>query len=290
MLHRWRCHECPFIVWAPNPHAVTDELHNHLLVHYGSSVEETVFRTEWECPMCDEAGADGDHSTAIADFGSHLIDHERMRIVSGAKLTGDARDVQTILLLAQQNTNTLNFTRVHLAQSRDELVFVTSDPHSRLQLVEQHLDDRLERVVLISPADTENSRKRPIGSTNLSFDVVHHTPPPGLDHLGKTISDVVMASTEADSSPLVSFDLVTDLITQLEGDDAFRFIHVLLGLFDRADAFALFNLDPTRIPNPTIKMYAPVFDMTIAGLDDRFVSVLSDPSATVDAAVSDGRK
>lgn len=285
MVYRWRCPQCPFVVWAPDGDAVVDELTSHLREHYEQQATETVFRTEWTCPSCSDrltASTPEGIGTAIEQ---HLIDHEKPRIVSGTRMTSVAIGAQSVLTLAPDN-GTRNFARTNLASECDTAVFVTTTPRDRLTLVDRFLTDELDRVVLVVPRSAVDSEITAIESDDHAYDLDIRLPDRGLDNVGTTVSNVLHEPFGDADRTMVDFELFEWLIDTCPGDSAFRFTHVFIGVVEATDAIAHFSIDPSRFPDPTIRTYAPLFDLTIAARSDRFVSVVSEPNKTVQRATA----
>lgn len=281
-VHRWRCPVCPFTVWAPRREAVADELATHLGGHYIDTARETVFRTRWTCPTCEESVTAPSRGQLGNQIESHVVEHERPRIVADADIGIGRRRSRSYLTLTPDNA-VRNFARVHLAGGRESVVFVTTEPHNRLALAEAHLGELIDHVVLVVPRGTTRQHVAATERMDCNLDVDLHTAEGSLDDIGSTISSVLHQAVD---DPLVDFGLFEPIIEGCNGDQAFRFTHLLLGVIETSGATAHFALDPARLPEPTIRTYVPLFDRTVAARDDRFVSVVSEPNRTITQSTS----
>lgn len=287
-VNRWRCPECPFIVWAPDGEAVVDELATHLSTHYERKTQETVFRTEWTCPHCESRLTAPDPEQLVERIKSHMVEHERSRILAGASMGCEAKGTKTFLTLASDSCP-VNFARIHHASECDAMVFVTADPIARLRLARRFLADELDRVVLVVPeAITESGIDR-LDADVFPFDIEIERPAVGLDHLWQAIVDGAHGPSDDRDQQLIDFDLFDWVLQTGSGYRSFQFMHMLVGLIDMNDWIGHFSLDPDRYPMPTIRTYAPMFDIAVAARSDRLVSVITEPCQTV-AAASETRR
>lgn len=285
MVHRWRCPECPFIVWAPAVDTVTVELAAHLCGHCDDTTDETVFRTTWTCPSCEERLNATDPSTIDDRIEHHLLTHERARIVDGTNLISDGWSVQSVLTLAPDN-GAREFTRSHLLADRDTLVFVTTRPADRRQVLSRYGAADLDRVVFVVPSQSRPNQLPDLDGGELEIALEMRPVEATLPDLETAVGSILRDCTGTDTAPLVDVDLFEWLIDTHRGDSAFEFTQLFLGSIDSTDAVAHFGLDPTRFPTPTIRTFAPMFDLALAAHSDRLVSVVTDPAATVDSIPS----
>lgn len=265
MVYRWSCPQCRFIVWAPSEDAILDESKRHLVGHFSSVFSQTVFRTTWVCPSCGVEGDKLHEEEAVASFADHLLTHQSDRIASDADILDEIGSPTSVLLLIPEDRRGIPLARSRLLSSSEVVCAVTTDTEGWHTIMERQQASRPQQLILITPPSNAHSKQ------SFGGRIVHHPLDAGysVGDLGKVLSQALDAFGDDGLEITVEFDMLAPVIDACDTSTVFRFLHLLEGVFERARASALITMNPAWVPNPTLNVFANLFDLVLVGDTDR---------------------
>lgn len=268
MVYRWVCPTCSCAIWSPRESTLTSECTSHLLRHFDDAISQTVFRTEWSCPVCDETGSRIEENEAIDSFRNHLISHEQQRMAPNVDLTEDIGTDHNVLLFTPDGHRGTNLARSNLLVPADTVISVTKNVNSWIGLLEQQHRDTPSKVVLLVPSEnTSVPSSRPKGFDG-QLKAIPMGPDLSVGDIGKRLSKLVDRYGGDGIELACEFDELSTILDATDIDGTFKFIHLLNGVFDRANARALVPFNPSQIPNPSVALLANLFDFVLIGGED----------------------
>lgn len=110
----------------------------------------------------------------------------------------------------------------------------------------RRLDDPPVGGTILLVDDDSESRARSVRDALPAgrFSVEHLDDPTNLTSLGVRVSELLDEMPAAGERPVVCFDSVTELVSRVDLQNAFRFLHVMAGVVDRQGVIACYHLDP----------------------------------------------
>lgn len=127
----------------------------------------------------------------------------------------------------------------------DEMAFITAG-------------ERTRSAVAVAPAGP--------GSTPVSIESIED--PADLTGLAMAISTYLDAWSETESTPVVCFFSLTDLLYHAERSRVFRFIHSTTTRLRGINAVSHYHLDPSIYDEGTINAFSSLFDAVVSVGDD----------------------
>jgi len=113
---------------------------------------------------------------------------------------------------------------------------------------------------------TENDASSVLGINAVSVQTVASAS--DLTQLGITISECISRWDDDGNQTVVCFQSLTALSGEVDLQQLFQFLHVLIGRLVASDAVAHFHMDPTAHDQHIIETLQPLFDAVIERTDD----------------------
>jgi hypothetical protein len=215
--------------------------------------------TEWDFIEGDDVGgADADPKTEAV-----------------LELAGDAAN---ILLAGPSGCPAEQSLCSRLMASRSEkpvsvlVITVSETPSQRLSVLQSYLDAPVERTAVI---DVRNyDRATDYDQYEGPVDIRTVSNPGDLRRIGIVASRILSEWDDDPGPTTVCFHSLSDLLA-LTGDRQrlFRFLHVLRGRVQSADARAHYHLDPTQHDDESVSTFTSLFDTVINFEEDGSVSL-----------------
>ncbi len=227
---------------------------------------------QWACPYCDETGRSHDRERGLNTYKNHLFGHVEPLMESGVHVADDIGRSGSVLVLSELESAGANNARVHFTAPCDIVVFVTTNPARRIQLLQRELSSLPAWiVVLTTKSDPLDGMPKEQLST-LPLEVVQLDKQLGLAGLGETISRVLSEQEKMDGKISFEFDILSELVDTFTLQKVFQFLHILNGRLDEADALSHYYFDPSTQYEGSANVLERMFDMRIRATDDVFVS------------------
>jgi hypothetical protein len=122
---------------------------------------------------------------------------------------------------------------------------------------------------------TRSTAADPAATDALAGNVTIHTvsAPSDLTGLGMRISKQLSAWADGDERIVVDFDSLTTLLEYASRESVFKFVHVLKGRIESADAVAHYHMDPTAHADQEVSTFTSLMDAVVTVDDDGSCSV-----------------
>jgi len=226
-----------------------------------------------------DAGADGDGPEewdlvgGDEDAGEGTLDPKTEAVL---ELAGDAANV---LLTGPAGCPAEESLCSRLMAARaDEpvsvlVITVSETPSQRLSVLQSYLQAPVERTAVV---DVRNyDRAANYDQYEGPVDVRTVSNPRDLRRIGIVASRVLSEWEEEPGPTTVCFHSLSDLLALTDDRQRlFRFLHVLRGRVQSADARAHYHLDPSQHDDESLRTFESLFDTVLAFEDDGSVSLL----------------
>lgn len=158
------------------------------------------------------------------------------------------------------------------------LVTNTESPDTRLDVLEAHLGDLPDNVVVIDVGGSTISRVESTGTDQIrsadTTTIETISNPTNIQRLGITISQYVAEWASDEGDTLICFHSLSPLLQTVEDPQrVFRFLNTLFGRVQSADAYAHYHLDPDAHDQETISTFRPMFDEIVTFEEDGSLQV-----------------
>lgn len=272
MVNRWRCRRCDFATWSSSGEATASSAKSHLVKHYRDNFRRQDFGIAWDCPYCDEAGRGHDADQTIERFKDHLFSHVEPLMESGVHVADDIDRTGSILVHAGMESAGADNARVHFTALGDICLFVTTNPERRVELLNERLSEWPAWTIVITTKSKPFANTTGLDISTIPLEVVQLDKRLGLGGLGETISRVLDEHESTEGKLTVGFDVLPEILAKFDLQQVFKFLHVLTGRCDRADALSHYYFDPETQSASTVNIVDRVFDLQITAANNTFTS------------------
>lgn len=152
------------------------------------------------------------------------------------------------------------------------VITVSETPSQRLSVLQSYLDAPVERTAVV---DVRNyDRAANYDQYEGPVDVRTVSSPQDLRRIGIVASRILSEWDDESGPTTVCFHSLSDLLALTDDRQRlFRFLHVLRGRIQSADARAHYHLDPDQHDDEAVRTFESLFDAVISFDDDGSVSL-----------------
>lgn len=272
MVHRWRCRHCEFTVWSASRSAAIDAIQSHLLDHHRGNLSEDDFRIRWECPYCAKTSQNHDKQAGVQRFREHLFEHVEALFESGTHVADDINGTGNVMVRTPTESTGADNARIHFLSPADIVLIVTTNPATRLRLINEELGEWPAWTVVLTTKENPLAGVDIPDLADLPLEIVRIDRRLGLSDLGETISRVLEEQNSTQGKVSVEFDILSEIIEKFDAQTVFKFLHVLTKRLERGNALGHFYVNPQKRSVATVNVLDQLFDMSIRATDNRFVS------------------
>lgn len=272
MVHRWRCRHCSFSVWSASREETVETVQSHMLDHHRGNLSQAEFQLRWECPYCDASGQSHDQSAGVQQFKRHLYDHVEPLMESSVHVADDIDGTGSVLVKAPTDSAGADNARIHFLAPCDIVLFVTTNPARRVELLAQRLDEWPAWTIVLTTKTNPLAGVEGIDIGNVPLEVVQLDGTLGLRDLGETISRVLDEQDTTQAKLSVEFDILSEIVQKFQVQTVFRFLHVLSKRLERSGALSHYYVDSNRQSASTLNVLEELFDLSITAEGNAFTS------------------
>lgn len=272
MVYRWRCRQCDFSVWGRTREEVAQRVKSHVLGHNRQHVTETEMQLQWSCPYCDRAGQSHGPEQGLDAYRNHLFSHVEALVESGVHVADDIGHSGSVLVLSELESTGANNARVHFHSPCDIVVFVTTTPTRRIQLLQRELSELPAWIVVLTTNSQPLEGMPEETLSTLPLEVIQLDKQLGLADLGETISRVLTEQEKMEGKISFEFDILSELVDTFTLQKVFQFLHILNGRLDEANALSHYYFDPSTGYAGSANVLEQMFDVRIRANEETFVS------------------
>jgi len=262
MVYRWRCRHCAFSSWAASREQAADSVKSHLFAHNTQNVRQQDFSYRWSCPYCSADGHKHDRDQVVVEFRDHLFDHAESQLHPDVHLADDINQTGSILIKAPLESTGADGARIHLLTPANVYIFVTREPQKRVELIRDEFPQWPAATIIITTKSQPLSDVDGIDLESLPLEVVHLNKRLGLDSLGETVSRVLSEHESAGKISL-EFDILSEIITKFDVQDALRFLQGFTSRCKRSNVLSHYYVNPTAQSDSVMNVLEQLFDMQI---------------------------
>ncbi len=272
MVHRWRCRHCSFTAWSASRAETVEQVQSHLLEHHSQRVTKQDFQVHWSCPYCETSGQSHDENDGIQRFKQHIFEHVEPLMESGVHVADDIDGTGNVLVRAPTNSTGADNARTHFVSPCDIVLFVTTTPARRIQLLNERLDEWPAWTIVLTTKASPLAGVEGIDIEAMPLEVVQLDSALGLQELGETISRILEEQETTQGKLSVEFDILSEIIGKFQVQTVFKFLHVLSQRLERSDALAHFYIDENRQSASTLNVLSELFDLSITASENTFTA------------------
>jgi hypothetical protein len=272
MVYRWRCRHCEFSVWAQHREQVAERAKSHMLGHNRQQVTENEMQLQWTCPYCDRTEQSTDRERGLEAYSDHLFGHVEALMESGVHVADDIGHTGSILTLSGLESAGANNARVHFISPCDIVVFVTTNPSRRIQLLQRELTELPAWIVVLTTKRDPLESLSEESLSTLPLEIVQLDKQLGLSGLGQTVSRVLGEQERMDGKISFEFDILSELLDTFTHQNVFKFLHILNSRLEKADALSHYYFDPSAGYEGSANVIEQTFDLRIRADEGTFIS------------------
>jgi hypothetical protein len=243
-----------------------------MLDHHRGNLSQAEFQLRWECPYCDASGQSHDQSAGVQQFKRHLYDHVEPLMESSVHVADDIDGTGSVLVKAPTDSAGADNARIHFLAPCDIVLFVTTNPARRVELLAQRLDEWPAWTIVLTTKTNPLAGVEGIDIGNVPLEVVQLDGTLGLRDLGETISRVLDEQDTTQAKLSVEFDILSEIVQKFQVQTVFRFLHVLSKRLERSGALSHYYVDSNRQSASTLNVLEELFDLSITAEGNAFTS------------------